>query len=358
MSEGLSAVASSGDVLARFAGEAAAFVTAVEGGIDAVRRRAGETGELAREVTATAERGEALVNDSVQGMYRVEETIRRASEIVDALGQPQPGDSDASWTSSRRSPTRPTSWRSTPRSSPPRPASRAVAFGVVADEDPRARRAHRAQHPGDCRHRAADARPGGRGGDPRARRGASAATAGVALGDRAATALKEIRAITQRTFAAVEATVAETARLEAQGGARGAGLRPGWRNGSSTSPGPRWSRPIAGRGAGAPDAGDGPARPGGIRQGRRAGTHRPGAERRGPPTHRRARRNSRRARGADPRRRGHLRGRGAGARPMPRRCSESATGSAAPSSSSRARRRASRPRCSASASPRLGGAGL
>src|SRR6185295_17670455 len=86
MSEGLSAVASSGDVLARFAGEAAAFVTSVEEGIDAVRRRAGETGDLARLVTSTAERGEALVNDSVQGMYRVEESIRRASEIVEALG--------------------------------------------------------------------------------------------------------------------------------------------------------------------------------------------------------------------------------------------------------------------------------
>ena len=87
MSEGLSAVASSGDVLARFASEAAAFVTSVEEGIDAVRRRAGETGDLARVVTSTAERGEALVNDSVQGMYRVEESIRRAAEIVEALGQ-------------------------------------------------------------------------------------------------------------------------------------------------------------------------------------------------------------------------------------------------------------------------------
>src|SRR5262249_43283668 len=48
-------------------------------------------------------------------------------------------------------------------------------------------------------------------------KGRERATAGVALGDRAASSLKEIRATTQRTFAAVEATVAETARLEAQG---------------------------------------------------------------------------------------------------------------------------------------------
>jgi hypothetical protein len=47
--------------------------------------------------------------------------------------------------------------------------------------------------------------------------GRERATAGVALGDRAASALKEIRGITQRTFSAVEATVAETGRLETQG---------------------------------------------------------------------------------------------------------------------------------------------
>ncbi|HLL53681.1 MAG TPA: ABC transporter substrate-binding protein, partial [Myxococcaceae bacterium] len=43
------------------------------------------------------------------------------------------------------------------------------------------------------------------------------ASSGVALGDRAAAALSEIRSITGRTFSAVEATVAETARLESQG---------------------------------------------------------------------------------------------------------------------------------------------
>src|SRR5207302_3302599 len=87
MSERLSAFATSGDALVRFAGEAENFVAAVEGGIDAVRRRAIETGDLAREVTTTAERGEALVNDSVKGMYRVEATVRKASEIVDSLGR-------------------------------------------------------------------------------------------------------------------------------------------------------------------------------------------------------------------------------------------------------------------------------
>ena len=129
MSEGLSAVASSGDVLARFAGEAAAFVTSVEEGIDAVRRRAGETGDLARVVTSTAERGESLVNDSVQGMYRVEESIRRAAEIVEALGQRSQRDRPHR----RRhpgggGPDQPPVAR-TPRSSPPRPASRGRPSG-------------------------------------------------------------------------------------------------------------------------------------------------------------------------------------------------------------------------------------
>ena len=85
-------IAASGDELARFASEAEDFVAAVEGGIDAVRRRASETGELAREVTSTAERGEALVDDCVKGMYRVEETVRKAAEIVDSLGRALHGD--------------------------------------------------------------------------------------------------------------------------------------------------------------------------------------------------------------------------------------------------------------------------
>ena len=57
--------------------------------------------------------------------------------------------------------------------------------------------------------------------------GREQATAGVQLGDRAAAALVEIRTITQRTFAAVEATVAETERLEAAGRHGGGGQPPG-----------------------------------------------------------------------------------------------------------------------------------
>jgi ABC-type transport system substrate-binding protein/methyl-accepting chemotaxis protein len=215
MSEGLSAVAVSGDGLARFAGEAAAFVSAVEGGIDAVRRRANETGDLAREVTATAERGEALVNDSVKGMYRVEETVKKAAEVVDSLGTrsmeiqriveliqevadqtnllalnagiiaAQAGDNGR-------------------------------AFGVVAEEvrglSERTARSTREIAAMVQKIRGLVDAAVAYVKDVRAQ-----ASAGVALGDRAASALKEIRTITKRTFSAVESTVAETAQLEKQG---------------------------------------------------------------------------------------------------------------------------------------------
>ena len=215
MSEGLSAVAASGDVLARFAGEAAAFVSAVEGGIDSVRRRATETGDLAREVTATAERGEALVNDSVKGMYRVEETVRKAAEIVDSLGtrsmeirrivdviqdvadQTNLLALNAGIIAAQA-------------------GENGRAFGVVAEEvrglSERTARSTREiasmvqQIRGQVDAAVAYVK------DVRAQ-----ATAGVALGDRAASALKEIRTITKRTFSAVESTVAETAQLEKQG---------------------------------------------------------------------------------------------------------------------------------------------
>ena len=215
MSEGLSAVAAGGDALARFAGEAAAFVSAVEGGIDAVRRRANETGDLAREVTATAERGEALVNDSVKGMYRVEETVRKAAEIVDSLGN---------------------------RSMEIRRIVEVIqdvadqtnllalnagiiaaqagengrAFGVVAEEV-RGLSERTARSTREIASMAEQIRGEVDSAVTYVKDVRAQASAGVALSDRAASALKEIRTITKRTFSAVESTVAETAQLEKQG---------------------------------------------------------------------------------------------------------------------------------------------
>ncbi len=215
MSERLSAVASSGDALVRFTGEAENFVAAVEGGIDAVRRRASETGELAREVTSTAERGEALVADSVKGIYRIDETVRKAAEIVDSLGT-------RSLEIGRivdviQEVTDQTNLLALNAAIIAAQAGESgQAFGVVADEI-----RSLAERTGRSTREIAAMVKGVKDAVETAvalvKEGREQASSGVQLGDRASTALQEIRGITRRTFSSIEATVAETARLEAQG---------------------------------------------------------------------------------------------------------------------------------------------
>ncbi|WP_395809998.1 methyl-accepting chemotaxis protein [Archangium minus] len=215
MSERLHHIASSGDELARFASEAEAFVQVVQTGIDAVRHRASETNQLAHAVTATAERGEVLVNDCVQGMYRVEETVRKAAELVDSLGvrSTQIGrivdviQEIADQTNLLALNAAIIAAQAGEQGRP---------FGVVADEirslAERTARSTReiASMVGGVRREVDTA-------VSLVKEGREQAGAGVLLGDRAAEALMEIRTITQRTFSAVEATLAETKRLEAQG---------------------------------------------------------------------------------------------------------------------------------------------
>ncbi|WPB75109.1 ABC transporter substrate-binding protein [Archangium violaceum] len=215
MSERLHHIASSGDELARFASEAEAFVQVVHTGIDAVRHRASETNQLAHAVTATAERGEVLVNDCVQGMYRVEETVRKAAELVDSLGvrSTQIGrivdviQEIADQTNLLALNAAIIAAQAGEQGRP---------FGVVADEirglAERTARSTReiATMVGGIR-REVDTTVS------LVKEGREQASTGVQLGDRAAEALMEIRTITQRTFSAVEATLAETKRLEAQG---------------------------------------------------------------------------------------------------------------------------------------------
>lgn len=214
-SERLSAIASSGDALTRFAGEAEEFVGAVEGGIDSVRRRAKETGQLASEVTATAERGQALVGDSVKGMYRIEETVRKVAEIVDSLGArsleigrivdviQEVADQtnllalNAAIIASQA-------------------GEHGRAFGVVANEV-RALAERTARSTREIARVVSGIRDAVDTAVALVKEGRDQASSGVVLGDRATTALKEIRAITERTSAAVEATVDETQRLERQG---------------------------------------------------------------------------------------------------------------------------------------------
>ncbi|AKJ01036.1 Dipeptide-binding ABC transporter, periplasmic substrate-binding component [Archangium gephyra] len=215
MSERLHHIASSGDELARFASEAEAFVQVVHTGIDAVRHRASETNQLAHAVTATAERGAVLVNDCVQGMYRVEETVRKAAELVDSLGvrSTQIGrivdviQEIADQTNLLALNAAIIAAQAGEQGRP---------FGVVADEirslAERTARSTReiATMVGGIRREVVTT-------VSLVKEGREQASTGVQLGDRAAEALMEIRTITQRTFSAVEATLAETKRLEAQG---------------------------------------------------------------------------------------------------------------------------------------------
>ncbi|HEX4622356.1 MAG TPA: ABC transporter substrate-binding protein, partial [Myxococcaceae bacterium] len=174
-----------------------------------------ETGDLGREVTATAERGQSLVVDSVKGMYRIQETVRRAAEIVDSLGQ-------RSFEIGRivdviqevADQTNLLALNAAIIAAQAGESGR--AFGVVADEirGLAERTARSTREIGTLVGGVRDAVDTAVALVKEAREQAST---GVALGDRASGALNEIRTITGRTFAAVEATVAETARLESQG---------------------------------------------------------------------------------------------------------------------------------------------
>jgi ABC-type transport system substrate-binding protein/methyl-accepting chemotaxis protein len=215
MAERLGNIASSGDELGRFASEAEDFVAAVEGGIDSVRRRASETNQLALAVTATAERGEVLVGDSVQGMYRVEETVRKASELMEMLGTRSMEigrivdviQEIADQTNLLALNAAIIAAQAGEHGRP---------FGVVANEIRNlAERTTRSTR--EIATMVAGVVDAVQTAVTLVQEGREQATAGVALGDRAAEALVEIRTITQRTFTAVEATVAETQRLETQG---------------------------------------------------------------------------------------------------------------------------------------------
>ncbi|WP_426735733.1 ABC transporter substrate-binding protein [Myxococcus faecalis] len=215
MSERLANIASSGDELARFAAEAENFVALVEGGIDSVRRRASETNQLALAVTATAERGEVLVGDSVKGMYRVEETVRKAAELMGTLGS-RSAEIGRIVDVIQEIADQTNLLALNAAIIAAQAGEHGRPFGVVANEIRNlAERTTRSTR--EIAAMVSGIRDAVMTAVTLVHEGREQATTGVALGDRASEALVEIRTITQRTFSAVEATVTETQRLEAQG---------------------------------------------------------------------------------------------------------------------------------------------
>lgn len=215
MSHRVTAIVDAQQALTLFARETQDYVASVEGGIDSVRRRAEETGGLARDVTRTAERGEALVIDSVRGLHAIEDTVRQASSLVNSLGgysleigrvvdviqdiadQTNLLALNASIIANQA-------------------GESGKAFAVVASEvrnlAERTARSTREIAQQVKRVRDAVTEVVGLVGAAR-----DQTSSGVVLGDRAASALKEIRSTTTQALAAVEATVAETQRLEEKG---------------------------------------------------------------------------------------------------------------------------------------------
>jgi methyl-accepting chemotaxis protein len=216
MTERMGAIADSGGELARFAVEADLFVGAVAQGIDGVRRRAMQTGDLAREVSATAERGQALVKDSVEGMYQLQEQVQRVAGLVERLGQRSDEigriiDVIEEIADQTNLLSLNASIIAAQAGEHGRPfAVVAESIRLLAERTARSTR-EIAQLVNAVRNEV------GRAvelvGEGRER-----AAHGVLLGDRAMGALGEIRATVERTFQAVEETVGETARLQSEGG--------------------------------------------------------------------------------------------------------------------------------------------
>lgn len=86
LSQRAHAVADAGQAVATLTVKTRAAVSAAEDSMLAVHRRTDETGALAREVTITARQGAALVMDALNGLQRIDETVRGAARLVDALG--------------------------------------------------------------------------------------------------------------------------------------------------------------------------------------------------------------------------------------------------------------------------------
>jgi oligopeptide transport system substrate-binding protein len=208
-------VAGSGKELSRLAQVSKTAVSNVENTIDAVRRRSDETGQLARDMTLNAAQGVSLVEDSLQGLKRIDETVRAAAQLVDELGassieigrvveviqeiadQTNLLALNAAIIASQA-------------------GESGKPFAVVASEV-RSLSEKTTRSTRDIGLRVKTVREGVSKAVDLVVRSRDEAAAGVALGQRASLALKSIQSSAVRALSAVDAVGEETVRLEEQG---------------------------------------------------------------------------------------------------------------------------------------------
>jgi ABC-type transport system substrate-binding protein/methyl-accepting chemotaxis protein len=80
------AVADAGHAVSALSVRTREAVSAAEDAIEAVRRRTGETSAIATDVNHSARLGAELVQDSLRGLQRIDDTVRHAASFVEALG--------------------------------------------------------------------------------------------------------------------------------------------------------------------------------------------------------------------------------------------------------------------------------
>jgi methyl-accepting chemotaxis protein/ABC-type transport system substrate-binding protein len=208
-------MAEAGTAVARLTVQSRQAVSAAEDSIDAVRRRSDETGELAREVTTTAEHGAQLVQDALRGIRRIDETVGRAARLVDALGTSsleigRVVDVIQEITDQTNLLALNAAIIASQAGESGRP------FAVVAQEVRNlAEKTGRSTR--EIAHRVKAVREGVERAVELVTRSRDEAGMGVQLGEKASQALAAIQVTSQRALAAVEATQAETVRLEKQG---------------------------------------------------------------------------------------------------------------------------------------------
>jgi oligopeptide transport system substrate-binding protein len=208
-------VADASATVSRLSAQSREAVSAAENSIDALQRKTNETGELAREVTATATQGAVLVVDALKGIKRIDDTVSRAANLVDELGvssmeigrvidviqeiadQTNLLALNAAIIASQA-------------------GESGKAFAVVAAEV-RSLAEKTGRSTREIGQRVKAVRERVERTVELVSRGRDEAAQGVTLGQKAAEALREIQLTSQRAFAAVESTQAEAARLEMHG---------------------------------------------------------------------------------------------------------------------------------------------